>query len=135
MRALRQTLALLLETEHTVPEALEVLEQSGYFSGTVRRRLRLVRFRVALGEPLVEELCRQGLLPKHMAPLLQAAERARNLPWALNELGESLGTRTLRTAHRLSMAVFPTAVLAVGLIVGVQLLTGLAVRYYNAVAG
>jgi type II secretory pathway component PulF len=113
-----KTMALLLETEHTVPEALEVLEHSGYFSGTVRRRLRLVRFRVALGEPLVEQLCHQGLLPKHMAALLQAAERARNLPWALNELGETLGMRTIRTAHRLSMAVFPTAVMAVGLLVG-----------------
>jgi type IV pilus assembly protein PilC len=113
-----KTLALLLETGHTVPEALERLETSDYFSGTVGRRLRLVRFRVALGEPLVEELCRQGLLPKHMAPLLQASERARNLPWALNELGESLGTRTIRAARRLSLAVFPTAVMAVGLVVG-----------------
>jgi type IV pilus assembly protein PilC len=113
-----KTLALLLETEHTVPEALDVLEQSGYFWGTVQRRLRLVRFRVALGEPLFEQLCRQGLLPGHMIPLLQAAERARNLPWALNELGESLGARTFRLAHRLTMTVFPAAVMAVGLLVG-----------------
>jgi type II secretory pathway component PulF len=116
-RVLR-TLGLLLETEHTVPEALEVLEQSGYFCGTVRRRLRLVRFRVALGEPLFEQLRCQGLLPPHMMPLLLAAERARNLPWALNELGETLGTRTFRLAHRLTMTVFPAAVMAVGLLVG-----------------
>jgi type II secretory pathway component PulF len=113
-----RTLALLLETGHTVPEALEVLEGSEYFSGTVRRRLRLVRFRVALGEPFLEQLCQQGLLPQHMLPLLRAAERANNLPWAFKELGETLGTRTARLTHRLSMTVFPTAVMAVGLAVG-----------------
>jgi len=113
-----KTLALLFETGHTVPEALEVMEQSGYFGGTVCRRLRLVRFRTALGEPFIEQLCKQGLLQTNMVPLLQAAERARNLPWALGELGETLGTRTFRLANRLTLAVFPTAVMAVGVIVG-----------------
>src|SRR4029077_16124745 len=56
---LLKALALLLQTDHTLPDALALLEESGYFSATVRRRLRMVRFRVALGDPFPEQLCQQ----------------------------------------------------------------------------
>lgn len=111
-------LAILLEAGKPVPESLAVLVISGYFSRVVRMRLNAVCDRVEEGEPLAESLRRQGLLPRSMVPLVQAAERARNLPWALDELGENRATRRIRSLRRISLLFFPAVVVMIGLMVG-----------------
>jgi type IV pilus assembly protein PilC len=111
-------LAVLLEANQPVPDALALLADSGYFPSVARRRLRVVRRRVEQGEPLADSLRRGRLLPKAMVPLVQAAERMRNLPWALAELGENLAQRTVQLMRRISLVVFPLIVAVIGLLVG-----------------
>jgi type IV pilus assembly protein PilC len=116
-RVLRM-LALLLEAGKPVPEALGTLADSGYFARVARRKLRGTRRLVEQGESLASSLQRRRLLPAAMVPLVHAAERVRNLPWALTELGENRSSLSRRLLQRLSMGVFPVLVLVVGLMVG-----------------
>lgn len=111
-------LAILLEVGTPLPEALALLAESGVVAPTVRRRLVAAQRRVEQGEPLADSLHRAGLLPAAMVPLVQAAERARNLPWALSELGETLADRAVRGLRRASQAVFPVLIVALGVFVG-----------------
>jgi type II secretory pathway component PulF len=113
-----QMLGILLEAGKNVPEALSILISSGYFTGVVRSRLKKARTLVESGEPLADSLRYVGLLPAPMMLLLRAAERARNLPWALAELGEQLAQRTIRLVQRMSLAAAPIAVLCIGILVG-----------------
>ena len=106
-RVLR-TLGILLEAGKPVPEALAILIASGQLPAEARRRLRVARSRTEQGEPLADCLYRAGLLPRTMAPLVRAAERARTLPWALSELGEHLNLRSSRVLQRASMVLAPT---------------------------
>jgi type II secretory pathway component PulF len=112
-------LSVLLRIQVPAPNAFVLLSQSNYFDTTVRRRLLDVGRRVEAGEPLAASLYRAGLLPKAMVALVQAAQRVHNLPWALNELGETMGERTVRTLRRISQFVAPLLVMVVGLLVGV----------------
>jgi len=118
-RVLRM-LGILLDAGKPAPEALAILAESGFFKHEVRRRLRAARQRVERGTPLASALHGTGLLPAAMAPLVQSAERARHLPWALAELGEHLSSRAARLAQRVSMALSPAAVAAIGVFIGVM---------------
>jgi type II secretory pathway component PulF len=116
-RVLRM-LAVLFGAGQPAPEALGLLAGAGYFRGTAWRRLEAVRAAVEQGEPLADSLRRRGLLPRSMGPLVRAAERAHNLPWALAELGDQLARRLGRVGQRMSLALFPVAVFGVGLLFG-----------------
>ena len=113
-----KALGILLEAGKPVPEALAILIASGQFPTEARRRLRAARVRAEQGESFADCLYRAGLLPRTMAPLVRAAERARNLPWALTELGEHLNLRSSRVLQRASMVLAPTIVVAIGVLVG-----------------
>lgn len=115
---LLRMLGLLLGAGRPLPQALGLLTDSGYFRGPARRRLARACRRLEEGEPLADTLRRAGLLPRSMVGLVQAAERAHNLPWALGELGELRARRAVRISERVSLAVFPITVLAVGVLVG-----------------
>jgi type II secretory pathway component PulF len=115
-------LSLLLETGKPVPESLAVLAGAGHFSRTVRRRLNAVRQRVEQGEPLADSLRRRGLLPPNLVPLVQAAERARNLPWALGELGDNRANWRIRSLRRISLLFFPAIMVVIGFMVGCMVL-------------
>jgi type II secretory pathway component PulF len=109
-----QMLSVLLGAGQRVPQALELLAGASYFPPVVTRRLEKARDAVERGEPLAESLRAQKLLSSAMAPLVEAAQRAGNLPWALGELGETLADRTVRLMRRWSMVLAPLAVVAIG---------------------
>jgi type IV pilus assembly protein PilC len=111
-------LGILFDAGKTVPEALAILVGSDYFPGVVHYRLDLARLRAEQGETLINSLRESGLLPGRMIPFLQSAERIHNLPWALTELGEHVGTRTVVALRRLSLVVAPALVVAIGILVG-----------------
>ncbi|MBM4071973.1 MAG: hypothetical protein FJ271_24060 [Planctomycetes bacterium] len=113
-----QMLGLLLGAGQTVPDGLRVLTSLGSCRPVVRRRLSQTLHDVEQGAPLPETLQRRELLPGNMLPLVQAAQRAGNLPWALGALGESLNRRLVRLVQRLTMIAFPLLVMAAGLLVG-----------------
>jgi type IV pilus assembly protein PilC len=111
-------LGLLLETGMTVPESIVALRRLplGY---TALDRLEDVRNQIEQGEPLGDSLFRVGLLPWRMLPLVHAAERAGNLPWALVEMAESLYQRTMRLIQRVMQVVFPATVVLLGCLVAI----------------
>jgi type II secretory pathway component PulF len=112
-------LAILLDAGKTLPEALNILAASGYVPIVVRRRLDAVRLAIEQGQPLPAKLLDQGLLPRSMAPLLQAAERSRSLIWVLGEMGVALSNRMLRISQRIMLTLFPLVIFAAGAVVGV----------------
>ncbi|MFO0930263.1 MAG: type II secretion system F family protein [Gemmataceae bacterium] len=111
-------LGMLVEAGKPLPEAMAVLAAPGQFAPAMTRRLQAVRAALAQGEPLADSLVRGRLMPGSMAPLVSAAERAHNLPWALSELGEHLAMRVVRLTRQISLILFPTAVLLIGLVIG-----------------
>lgn len=110
-------LGVLLELGKPAPEALALLADSECFSGVVVDQLEASVFLVRQGELVSTSLHESGLLSGAMLPLVQAAERAHNLPWALKELGESLSARAPRLLKRLSLLTGPVFIVAVGLLV------------------
>jgi len=130
-----RTLGRLLAVGRTAPAALAFLAESDDLPAVARRGARDAAARVDRGEPLNAALADAGLLPAHMAPLVRSAERVRNLPWALVELGDHLAGRAVRLVRRLSLVLSPVLVALVGAVVGfialamflplIQLLTGL----------
>jgi type II secretory pathway component PulF len=110
-------LALLLQAKTPAPEALALLAESPTFAGTPRRRLTRARFSVERGETLSDGLRQSGLLSRNAVTLVRAAERMKNLPWALAELGELLSTRAARFIRQLSLVVMPINIVAMGFLV------------------
>jgi type II secretory pathway component PulF len=111
-------LAIALGTERPAPEALALLAGSGFYEGMLGRRLADTRRRVENGEPLAESLARKRLVPAAAVPLMHAAQRAGNLPWALDEMADTLSERTIRLMRRLSMVGGPLLLVAVGGLIG-----------------
>jgi type IV pilus assembly protein PilC len=111
-------LGVLLDADKPAPAALALLADTGAFSGAVERRIDRSRHAIEEGAPLADALRRSGLINASMGPLLRAAERAQNLSWALSELGDAALRRTIRLMRRISQALFPMAVVAIGLLVG-----------------
>jgi type II secretory pathway component PulF len=111
-------LAVIIEAGKPVPEGIEMLVGSGQFSRTVERRLQHAHDRILDGEALAASLHGYGLLSSAMTPLVQTAERVRNLPWVLRELGVVLVDRTIRRMRRGSMLLMPLMVIGVGVLVG-----------------
>jgi type II secretory pathway component PulF len=112
-----QMLGVLLETDKPIPEALTMLSKSGYFQGIAVNRLDEAARDVSGGQPLADSLTRAGLLPGSMTPLVRAAERMRNLPRTLAELGEHLLNRMARLLRWTSLVLFPLSVGLIGWLV------------------
>ncbi len=110
-------LSLLLETGRAIPESLTLL--SGLPLGHMALKLlNRAKAEVEGGHPFAESLLKVGLLPANMLPLVHAAERAGNLPWALGEMAESLYHRTFRVIQRIVQFIFPLIVILLGVLVG-----------------
>ena len=97
---------------------LRLVRESARVAGALVR-LDVVRLAIEQGQPLPAHLHEQGLLPLSMAPLLQAAERSRNLVWVLGEMGVALSNRMLRISQRIMLTLFPIVIFAAGAVVGV----------------
>jgi type IV pilus assembly protein PilC len=118
-----RALGLLLAAGRTVPQALEFLGNCKDLPFVVRRRLSLATRSVERGDSLDSALERAELLPQTMGPLVRAAERARTLPWAVQQLGDHLAGRALRLMRRMSLLVSPIAIVAIGCMVVMTALT------------
>jgi type II secretory pathway component PulF len=113
-----QMLSVLLGVGKTVPQGLQTLVESGSFAASPRRRLEGARHAIEDGEPFSEGLHDTGLLPGSMIPLVEAAQRAQNLPWALNELGKSQSSRAAKLLERASVLLAPLVLISIGVVVG-----------------
>lgn len=107
-------LALAVRRGVPLDEGLQLLA-AVYPIRQVGRRLEKAAARVVGGEPWPGSLLATGLIGRADAAVLASAERAGNLPWALEEMADSA---IRRQAHRLQAVVhilFPLAVLAIGM--------------------
>lgn len=104
------TLGIMLETGKPLPEILERLDTAGLLPRAVRQRARKLTVDLTQGAPLAASLVRHGLATGSMRPLIESAERAQNLPWALQELGDTLSRHSARLGHRTAMVLFPITI-------------------------
>ena len=114
--AILDNLALAVEHDRPLYGVIQSLCEC-YPKKSIRRRLENVRHDLEHGGAWCESLFRRGLMRKSDLAVLQAAERAGNLPWALREMAD--GNRR-RLAYRLNVLVqllFPPAVLCFGAMV------------------
>jgi type II secretory pathway component PulF len=109
-------LAAMARQQRPLGEALW-LAASHYPARIVASRLEKVYNDFQLGLPWQESLRKLGFVSAYDAAVLQAAERAGNLAWALSDIADSMERRlTLRT-RMLVNVVFPVLVLLIGAVV------------------
>jgi len=113
-----QTLGSMLESGKPVPEILEYVVESGFLPTVLKWRVERLALDLVDGQPMADSLVRHGLMSSSMKALVISAEKARNLPWALQELGESEVRRGARLSNRLSVVLFPLAVFACSILIG-----------------
>ncbi|WP_254507004.1 type II secretion system F family protein [Anatilimnocola floriformis] len=108
-----RSLSLLLEQRVPLPQALTLLANV-YPRGSVRRRLSQVALDVEQGGNWLPAMQRQWLLGPAEVAVLQAAARADNLPWALDEMGDSLMRRMTYRLTLLHQILHPILLLIFG---------------------
>jgi general secretion pathway protein F len=114
--AIMDNLAMTVENHRTIDAGIRTLTQT-YPASVVRGKLSLVLAEVLSGAPWGESLCRRDLIRQSDCAVLQAAERAGNLPWALRELADSNRRRLTNRLSVLVQTMFPPVVLCFGAMV------------------
>lgn len=107
-----QSLGLMLETGKPLPEILGCVLESKLLPSVLRPRVQRLAADVQQGQLLASSLARHGLATASTQGLIASAEKAHNLPWALQELGDSMVRRSGRLAYQVGMVLFPLAVIA-----------------------
>jgi type II secretory pathway component PulF len=111
-------LGLMLETGRPLPEILDWVLHSELLPSAIATRAARLATDLEEGVPLAESLTRHGLATEPMQGLIASAQKAQNLPWALEELGDSLMRRSARTSYRIVMVLFPLSIFACACLVG-----------------
>jgi len=94
-----QTLGLMLESGKPLPDILDRVVESGLLPGALVTRVDRLASDLYEGQPLAESLAKHGLVTRPMQGLIASAQKAQNLPWALQELGDSLLRRSARLSY------------------------------------
>ena len=105
-------LGLMLQTGRPLPEILDWVLESGLLPTVIAARAGRLATDLEQGQPLAESLVRHELATAPMQGLIASAQKPQNLPWALEELGESLMRRGTRISYRIVMVAFPLSILA-----------------------
>lgn len=111
-----RSLALLIRENRPVSPGLEALETS-HVRLTVRKQLTRILTQIDKGINLWDALAAQRLIGSHDLMLLHAAERVRNLPWALEQLAETIERRYWQRFRVILEILFPLATILIGLVV------------------
>jgi type II secretory pathway component PulF len=110
-------LALAIRRGLPLPAALDAVADSYPISMAVGR-LRHASMRIAGGMPWTQALRGTRLISSADAAVLAAAERAGNLPWALEQMADSALRRQTQRLQALVGLAFPIALLLVAMFVG-----------------
>ena len=110
------TLSLVADQQRPLPEGIAALARF-YPKKNVRRRLRQALADIEVGRNWCESLLWQGLIRQPQSAILQAAQRAGNLPWAMREMADSGRRRLAYRVQAISQAVLPPIVILMGLAV------------------
>ncbi|MBC8112859.1 MAG: type II secretion system F family protein [Candidatus Saccharimonas sp.] len=112
-----RSLASIVEMGAPIERALDPFVTS---SGPIRLQQRAAAIRLGLSQGLScwELLAREGFLKPNEVALIETAQRAGNLPWALVALADNLDRRWLYRLKAGIELLRPMAILALGAIVG-----------------
>jgi type II secretory pathway component PulF len=113
-----RTLALVTRRERPLPQALETIAM-WHPNRWIRRRMRAAVRDLARGITWQESFRRRRLLAVADQAVLSAAERNGNLPWALEEMGNSYARRAEFRLKAWGEFALPLLLAAVGLAVAV----------------
>lgn len=108
--AILETLALVAQHRQPLPEAIATLART-YHKRSIRGRLRRVLGDLDRGADWCGSLFARGLIKPADLAILQAAQRAGNLPWALREMADSNRRRLAYRLYALIHLLFPPCVL------------------------
>jgi type II secretory pathway component PulF len=111
-----RALALLVRESRSLTTGLRALAGS-HARQTVRIQLNRVLTQINHGDDAWEALARQRLISRHDLLLLRAAERLRNLPWALEQIADTTERRMRKRLQIALELVVPIAVVIIGLFV------------------
>jgi type II secretory pathway component PulF len=109
-------LALATRSDRPLPRTIDLLAER-YPRNWVRRRLALVSHDIRGGQAWCESLHERGLITRAEAAVLQAAGRAGNLSWALQEMAAGSRRRLGYRVQAWMQVAFPLAVALIGLLV------------------
>jgi general secretion pathway protein F len=109
-------LAIVARQQRPLVEGIAMLAES-YPKSDIRRRLTLATFDIESGGDWAESLWRHSLIRRPDLAVLQAAQRAGNLPWAMQEVADSARRRFFYKLQALVQGAFPVVVLCLGAVV------------------
>jgi type II secretory pathway component PulF len=109
-------LALVAGAEKSLREGVSAMAVS-HPKAAIRGRLARAAVAVDSGRDWADSLFEYGLLRRADRAVLQAAQRAGNLPWAMAEMADSNRRRFAYRLQAVVQAVFPLAVIGFGLVV------------------
>jgi type II secretory pathway component PulF len=113
-----RALSVAIEADKPIALGLRTLSEH-YPAPWVRRRLEKVLLDVRLGADWIEALWRTGVIRKADAEVLASAASVGNLAWACRELAETAERRQQLRIQVLTQAIFPLAVILMGLAVAI----------------
>ncbi|MFO0958646.1 MAG: type II secretion system F family protein [Isosphaeraceae bacterium] len=115
--AVLRALAITVEAGRPIGEGLSLM--GGYYRvGSIPRKLHRVRDRIDQGHPWAFALRDSGLLRPADIPILDSAEKAGNLPWALRTVASGYERRFGYGLQVFAQFLLPLIVVGVGAIVG-----------------
>jgi type II secretory pathway component PulF len=106
-----QILGVMLETGRPLKEILENMLDSRLLPGAVQVRVAGLLADLTQGLPLADSLLARALTTRAAHGLIGTAQKANNLPWALQQIGDSLTRRSARLSYRMAIGVFPMLIL------------------------
>ncbi len=113
-----RSLAIGVEGGRPLPSSIGVLS-SFYPRAWVRRRLARAHRRIEMGDSWISSLRTEGLIGGSDAAILESAQKAGNLTWALRLLADGNDRRLGYRLATLAQLLFPVVVVMVGVLVGV----------------
>lgn len=113
---LLRSLAILVCEHRPLPSGLEALETS-HPRPSIRKRITRVLSQVEQGADIWEALLKQRLINSTDLMLVKAAERVRNLPWALEQIAETIERRSWQRFRTGMEILFPVLTICLGGIV------------------
>ena len=113
LRALSQSISNQIPISHAITELSHHIT-----THTFRRKMGLVISKLDQGEDNWTTFRSTGFLTSNEAALLQAAERAKNLPWALDMLATTIEDRQLFRIRSALEIIQPLLLFPLGMIIG-----------------
>jgi type II secretory pathway component PulF len=117
--AILRCLAVTVDAEKPLTSGIGLLSRF-YPIARIRRGLERARVLIENGESWTAALRRRGLISKVDASVLDAAQYAGNLSWALRTLADNHDRRIGYRLQAISQALLPLVVVAVGAVIGLS---------------